>query len=160
MNDCCSSPSARPPFADGRNAPATDPQRNASSPSPCIVLVEDLPDDMELIEFMLRRAGLEFRLIPATNGTEFFAALRERPDLILADYYMSDFGAPCVLSTLAARNLGVPVIVVTGAVDEDDLQDKCLNLGATEYVTKDKLQSLAACVERVLKRHGSGRHGD
>jgi signal transduction histidine kinase/ActR/RegA family two-component response regulator len=114
-----------------------------------LLLVEDNLDDAELMVAELVRAGFEpdWSRVDSTAGLK--AALYPPPDLILADYQVPGLDALEVLNLLRARGLTVPVIVVSGAMDEETCV-KSLRMGAVDYLLKDRLVRLGPAVEHAL----------
>ena len=121
----------------------TDPERLR------ILIVEDDPADAGLLERELRRAGEIAICRRAETEQEFLAGLSPPPDLVLADYRVPGFGALAALRLLAARELDVPVIVVTGTLGDEALVD-CLREGATDYLLKDRLGRLGKAVRNAV----------
>jgi two-component system cell cycle sensor histidine kinase/response regulator CckA len=117
---------------------------------PSILIVEDGEDDRELILRALRDGGTDCDVRVATSQDAFIAALGTGPDLILADYRMAGLGAMRALQILAERDLDIPLIVVTGVL-EDAGAVETIKAGAWDYVLKDHLEHLPVVVEHVLR---------
>lgn len=114
------------------------------------VLLEDDPNDAELIQLELARNGLsvEWRHVVAEH--DFRAALAGAPpDLVLADYTLPGFDGLAALRILLERAPDVPFIFVSGSLGEERAIE-ALKSGATDYVLKDHLQRLPAVVTRAL----------
>ena len=57
-----------------------------------ILMLEDAPNDAELAEHELRKAGIVFTSMRVETQDAFIRALEEfRPDIILTDYKLPDF---------------------------------------------------------------------
>lgn len=118
-----------------------------------ILLLEDDPNDAELLLVHLKRAGLDVVGRLARSAAEFTGALEEqRPDIILADYQLPSFRAIDALRLLREREMDVPVIVITGALSDDDAR-ACMDLGAADYLLKDRLARLGPAVVRAHLEH-------
>ena len=115
-----------------------------------LLLLEDLPDDAELVVRQLRQAGFDPSWRRVDNQADFIAALNEPLDLILADYHLPDFGAPQAQRLLADRRLDVPFIIVSGAVGEGAAV-AAMKSGASDYVKKDELGRLGVAAQRELR---------
>jgi PAS domain S-box-containing protein len=113
-----------------------------------IVIVEDNPDDAELLAYELTRAGFAPDWRRVESLPEYVEALQTGPDVVLADYSLPQFGALDALSEAQAVG-DVPVIVVSGVMDEATCVE-CLRRGATDYLLKDRLTRLGPAVERAL----------
>ena len=114
------------------------------------LLLEDEPDDAELTEEALRKAGIVFLSKRVDTREGFITALEEyRPDIILADYHLPTFDGMTALTIAVERAPDVPFIFVSGAMGEE-LAIETLHLGAADYVIKDRLGKLAPAVSRAL----------
>ena len=114
-----------------------------------VLIVEDRPDDAELIARHLRDVGLNAVWERVDTETAFAAKLDTRPDLIIADYSLPQFSAPRALDLLKARGLDIPFIVVSGTIGEDAAV-AAMRSGARDYVFKGNLSRLRPAVEREV----------
>src|ERR1035437_6550161 len=115
-----------------------------------ILHLEDSRKDAEIIRARLIDAGLSMQMDWAANKQEFTAFLqRGEYDLVLADYQLPDFDAPAALLLTKSLCPGIPFIVVTGAVGEEEAVE-LLKQGAMDYVLKDRLVKLPQAIERAL----------
>jgi PAS domain S-box-containing protein len=115
-----------------------------------ILLVEDRPDDAELIARELGRAGLAC----VTERVETESAYREAlhrfaPDAILTDHSLPAFSAAAALEIALAERPGTPVLVVTGSLDEETAAEY-IKAGAADYIVKHHLERLGPAVARAL----------
>ncbi len=113
-----------------------------------IVIVEDDPNDAELITRVLGKHNLSDRLILLKDGAEaldflfFQGAYASRgdnvtPKVILLDLKLPKVSGIEVLQRLksAERTRNIPVVVLTSSQEERDLKD-AYGLGVNSYVTK------------------------
>jgi DNA-binding response OmpR family regulator len=119
-----------------------------------VLLVEDDPTIVGLIEFRLARDGID--VVVATDGNAALAAFDSLPipDLVLLDVLIPYRNGYELLANLRAREAwrAVPVIMLTGMAREDDIV-KGLGMGATDYVTKPfRPAELSARVKALLER--------
>ncbi len=114
-----------------------------------VLILEDFPDDAELLLHELRRAGFEPQWRRVDNQADYSASLNARIDLILADYNLPDINAVKALHLLQERRLDIPFIVVTGTVTEQIVVE-CVKQGASDYLLKDRLARLGAAVTHAL----------
>jgi len=133
---------------DQLSGPA-EPAEASSQVAIRIVILEDRPEDAELMVHELRRTGFAVEWRRMETETEFLTALQSLPDMILADYRMPRMDAPRALELLRLHAPGVPFIVVSGAIGEDAAVEM-MRLGATDYVLKDRLKRLGLVVRRAL----------
>ena len=121
---------------------------NASTPIRVLIL-EDRPEDAELMIHELRRSWFEPVWERVETEADFLACLKSPPDVILADYRMPQLDAPHALELLQTLDLDAPFIVVSGAIGEDAAV-AMMKQGATDYLLKDRLRRLGSAVRRAL----------
>ena len=113
-----------------------------------IVIVEDDPNDAELIARVLRKHNLSNKLILLKDGAEAIDFLFAQgpytsqgpsatPKVILLDLKLPKVNGIEVLQRLksAERTRNIPVVVLTSSREERDLKD-AYGLGVNSYVTK------------------------
>lgn len=116
-----------------------------------VLIVEDDPNDVELVLRELRRMGRSFRHRSVQTAEEMVAALdEERWDAIICDFRMGTFRAPDALALVHERGLDVPFIIVSGTVGED-VAVEMMRAGAHDYLMKGNLTRLIPAVERELR---------
>ncbi|MCG8458483.1 MAG: response regulator transcription factor [Holophagales bacterium] len=125
-----------------------------------IVVVEDEPDILEVIEYNLSREG--YQVIAASTGDEGLEATRRQaPDLILLDLLLPGLDGLEVCRKLKMDPVTqrVPIIMVSAKGEESDIV-LGLGVGADDYITKPfRPKELIARVKAVLRR-GSLRDED
>ncbi len=100
-----------------------------------VLVVDDEPNIVLSLEFLLRRAG--FETATAADGEAALAEVdRFAPDLVLLDVMMPRLDGLAVCQTLRARPDGGPRVVLLTAKGRDSEVAKGLALGADAYVTK------------------------
>lgn len=114
-----------------------------------LLIIEDQPADAELMVGELVRSGFAPDWIRVDNMDTLAAALDPPPGVILCDYSLPGLDAPTVLDWLHEIRVEVPVIVVSGQMDEETCV-KSLRLGAVDYLLKDRLTRLGPAVEHAL----------
>jgi PAS domain S-box-containing protein len=116
-----------------------------------VLILEDNPNDAELTEDALMRAGVALETRRVDNKEDFLRELDQfAPDLILADYSLPSFGGMAALDICRKKNPDVPVIVVSGVIGEE-FAIETLKQGATDYVLKQRLTRLVPVVHRALR---------
>lgn len=116
-----------------------------------VLILEDNPNDAELMEDELRVAGIVFTAKLVETGEAFREALSGfSPGLILSDYDLPGFNGTQALKMAKDMCPGVPFILVTGAIGEERAIE-ILTSGATDYVLKNRLSRLAPAVLRALQ---------
>jgi PAS domain S-box-containing protein len=116
-----------------------------------LLIVEDSSDDAELVVRALRRAGCDLTYERVETAEAMEAALvRERWELVIADYAMPSFTGLAALNLLQNKDPDVPFILVSGSVGED-VAVAAIKAGAHDYISKGNLARLAPAVERELR---------
>lgn len=116
-----------------------------------VLLVEDDPDDAELIALELGRNGFRLSSERVQDRSATEAALaRNSWDLVLSDHAMPGFSAHGVLELLATADAETPCIVISGAIGEEAAVS-LLKAGAVDYVNKNRLHMLAPAARRALR---------
>lgn len=112
-----------------------------------IVLVEDNPNDAELITRVFSKHNLANHLIILKDGAEALAYLigedrhldraMTQPKVILLDLKLPKVDGTEVLRRIKAdaRTANIPVVILTSSSEQSDLSE-CYQLGANSYVTK------------------------
>jgi len=114
------------------------------------VLLEDDPNDAELIQLQLAKDGIEVDWRHVVAERDYREALAGAPpDLVLADYTLPGFDGLAALKILLQHSPDIPFIFVSGSLGEERAIE-ALKSGATDYVLKDRLQRLPAVVMRAL----------
>jgi DNA-binding response OmpR family regulator len=115
-----------------------------------ILVVDDEPTIVEVVELYLRREG--FAVVTAADGNAALAALeRQRPDLIILDLMLPGVSGLELTARLRATG-GPPIIMLTARGEETD-RVVGLELGADDYVVKPfSPRELVARVRAVLRR--------
>src|SRR5437868_10588860 len=108
-----------------------------------VLVVEDTPQDMALINHELRKTGLRFRSRRVESREAFLHELEHHtPDVILSDHGVPGFDGFAALAEARSRCPEVPFIFVTGAPGSQ-VAAETLKGGADDYVLKNSLHLLA-----------------
>lgn len=122
-----------------------------------ILVVDDEPDALELIDVNLRAAG--FEVILADDGREALQKARAiMPDLIVLDVMLPETDGLEVCKTLRRENATarIPIIMLTARAAEMD-RVLGLELGADDYITKPfSPRELILRVRNLLERASAG----
>jgi signal transduction histidine kinase len=104
---------------------------------PTILVVDDTEDNLDLLEFALKRKPV--RLLRASSGKECLKIAREkRPDVILLDIQMPEMDGFETLKRLRENIItaNIPVIFLTAQRKDPQSIEAGLGLGVDEYLTK------------------------
>lgn len=100
-----------------------------------VLAIDDVPANLKLLGEIL---APEYRFLVATSGAQGLdIASAKQPDLILLDVMMPEMDGYEVCARLKANPLtqSIPVIFITALKEETD-EEKGLEIGAIDYVTK------------------------
>ena len=117
-----------------------------------ILVVDDEPNILKLIEFILKNAGYD--VVVAANGADCIRkAKAEKPDMIVLDVMMPGMDGFEVARKLTkdAAALSVPILMLSSKAQFEDKM-KGIDSGATDYITKpfdkeDLVQKVKECLE-------------
>ncbi len=115
-----------------------------------ILMLEDNPVDVALVQFELEEAGIAFAAKVVMTEKDFIHELQMfSPDIILSDYDLPAYNGALALEEAKKLCPDIPFILVTGAIREE-LAIETLTSGAQDYVMKSRLNRLAPAVKRAL----------
>ena len=118
-----------------------------------ILIVDDEPDILEILQYNLRKAGYE--VVVASDGRAGLdAARRERPDLIVLDIMMPEMDGVEVCRTLREQpEFDHTIITFLTAREEDYSQIAALDVGGDDYITKPiRPKVLLSRIKALLRR--------
>lgn len=116
-----------------------------------VLLIEDAPDDVELILHSLRSGGLQVGCLCCRNEAGLREALGNNEwDIILTDYKLPGFSAHRVLEIVQEDGRDIPVIAVSGYVGEEEAV-ALMKAGAVDFVSKNNLVRLSPAIEREVR---------
>jgi PAS domain S-box-containing protein len=116
-----------------------------------VLHLEDSPLDAELVRHKLKVENLSCDILVVSDKKSFEAALAAEPfALILLDNSLPGYDGVTALKHAQLTRPDVPVILISGAVGDGDAV-KCLHLGATDYLLKDRLERLVPAIQRAIQ---------
>jgi PAS domain S-box-containing protein len=122
-----------------------------------VLILEDSPDDAELMLIELRRGGFD----PSWRRVETAEAMRDALahgpwEVALWDYSLPAFDAVAALALLTQTAKDLPFLVVSGTIGEEQAAH-LMKAGADDYLLKGNLVRLAPAVERTLQEAADRR---
>ncbi|MCX7962594.1 MAG: response regulator transcription factor [Burkholderiales bacterium] len=117
-------------------------------------VVEDDEQIVALLRHILEREGLSVRVAGDGRSAEQLIDTAPPPALVTLDVMLPHLDGFALLSRIRARAdwEQVPVVMITGRGEEEDIV-RGLDAGASDYVVKPfKPEELRARVRRLLKR--------
>ncbi len=134
------------------------PRRRAAAPpeGACILVVDDSPDTLELIERHL--AGQGHRIVTATGAEPALALLASMSvDLVLTDIRMPGRSGFELIHDVRALDPGIEIVVITGYATVEGAV-RALQAGAWNYLAKPFTdEELFAAVGQALARRARAR---
>jgi diguanylate cyclase (GGDEF)-like protein/PAS domain S-box-containing protein len=115
-----------------------------------VLLVEDRPEDAELLLREMKSSGLSVSARRVESSLAFEEALESfSPDLILSDYTLPGFHGTEALEIATRKRPDTPFIFVSGTIGEERAI-QALKQGAVDYVLKDNRGRLVPAIERAV----------
>lgn len=111
------------------------------------MLVEEDPFLIQGYTFFFKRAGYE--VINIIDGAEVIDAIvKHQPNIVLLDLILPGMHGFDILEIMQKDQfcLKIPIVVFSNLCQESDIE-KCLSLGATDYIIKSNFS-----VDEVLER--------
>lgn len=127
-----------------------------------VLLVEDNPQDVDLLREFLAEGPHEFRLESAGRLADAIAALQSTQyDLVLTDLSLPDSRGCETFGKLQAAAAHLPIIVLSGFGDEA-LALRTVERGAQDYLLKGRIDhhGLVRAMRYALERHRLKREAD
>jgi signal transduction histidine kinase len=122
-----------------------------------VLIVEDSPDDVELLLHALRRGGYEPEYQAVASAAELrFALADPRWQLVVSDWSLPGFNGLDAFELMRGRGLDLPFIILSGTISEE-IAVEALRAGVHDFMTKDRLLRLIPAVARELAEADSRR---
>lgn len=116
-----------------------------------VLVIEDLPQDVILINHALREGGLPCRSKRVHNEQQFLHELEDHPpDVILSDHGMPGFDSYQALKLTRERFPDIPFLFVTGRASETATEE-ALAKGADDLIPKTRLELLVPAIYRSMQ---------
>ncbi len=118
-----------------------------------ILLVEDFKTDAELIEYQIRKIveNPDIRVTDNLDQVEDFMR-NFVPDVILSDYNLPTCTGLDVLKLANSIDDSIPLIFITGTIDDDELAANTILSGASGFILKKHMNTLDEKLKPLLKQ--------
>ncbi|TSK06884.1 MAG: diguanylate cyclase [Geobacter sp.] len=127
-----------------------------------VLIVEDAPDDAQLIVIQLEQGGFDVHSRRVDNAQGLIEALESASwDVVVCDYVMPGFSGLQALQILKEKGSDIPFLMISGKVGEEAAA-AAIRAGADDFVLKGNLTRLVPAVQRSIAeaalRQQSRRH--
>lgn len=120
-----------------------------------LLILEDSPDDADLIQRVLKRSGLNFQAVVASDERGFFNALNDNGfHAVLSDNALPQYNSTEALKLVKTIHPQTAFILVTGTVSEE-FAVKIIQDGADDYILKTNLTRLPTAIMKAIERKKS-----
>ena len=124
-----------------------------------VLLVEDNPADVLLVQVALSQVSLPLKLSVAKDGEQALKMLRSpefHPQLVILDLNMPRVDGQTVLQQYQQTH--IPIVIFSSSQNKAEVQ-KALSLGAREYVQKPLgFEPYAEAVRGIIHRWATSQH--
>jgi CheY-like chemotaxis protein len=122
--------------------------------TPYLLVVEDIPDILQLLEAALRFRG--HRVVTARNGFEALEAIeRERPVMVITDILMPRLDGFSLVHRLRIdpETRDLPVVFITATYIQAEDREFAMSIGVTRFVEKPvDIEQFLTMVDELLAR--------
>ncbi|SKC54736.1 hybrid sensor histidine kinase/response regulator [Ohtaekwangia koreensis] len=118
-----------------------------------ILILEDNPDDAELLLYEIASFNIQLVSKIASNKEEYILALESfDPDVVIADFNIPpNFDAIQAIRLLRKKNPRVPFILISGGLTEE-FAAGCLSEGIDDYLLKSNLKRFPISLTNMLRK--------
>ncbi|MBI9066641.1 MAG: PAS domain S-box protein [Salinivirgaceae bacterium] len=116
-----------------------------------ILFIDDSIDDVEILKLEIQKEGYTIVGDIAKTDEEIKRLQINSYDIIILDYTLHSFSALNVLKILKKQNNQTPIIVVSNA-QISDVSPEIFQLGANDFINKNKLNRLVYSIEREIEQ--------
>jgi PAS domain S-box-containing protein len=115
-----------------------------------ILFIEDLPSDVELAVYQLKKEMIKFEYFTVCTKADLIKALTDfGPDIIISDFVMPSFDGLQALNIVKEFDAEIPFILCTGSINEETAVE-CIKAGAKDYIIKEHITRLPFAVQEAM----------
>ncbi len=123
-----------------------------------LLVIDDSPDDVEITQTTLRKAGYTLKMQRVQDPAGVQAALAKGDwDVVLSEFALPHFSADVALELVKGAGLDVPFIVLTRAIKDADLA-RIMHAGARDVILKAQPVRIPPVVAREMAVAELARH--
>ncbi|HVP94030.1 MAG TPA: methyl-accepting chemotaxis protein [Methanoregulaceae archaeon] len=124
------------------------------------LVVEDSQDDAASLVFELTRRGLSVHHRRVDTAHDMHDALtKDKWDVILCDYSISNFGAIPALQLVKELKVDIPFIILLG-VDDEELGVEAMKAGAHDFIIEGNYSRLVPAIKREIEEHATRKKAE
>lgn len=125
-----------------------------------IMILEDLPSDAALVQREVKKFLGSCEFLVMDNKEEFIAGLNVfKPDIILSDFCIPGFDWYTAFKLTLNHTPKIPFIIVSGSTNPKIISE-CLKSGATDFISKDNIQTVGTAILNALEQKGKSNPVD
>jgi PAS domain S-box-containing protein len=121
-----------------------------------LLIIEEDVQQAEIIAREFKNAGLLGDSVRVNSIKGFTQALANKPDLIIANYFLPAFDALKALAYLKEHHSDIPVIVLSGSLDSE-IAVACMKAGAADVIHSAHIFRLAASAREAIEKREQQR---
>lgn len=122
-----------------------------------VIVIEDDPDDLDLLLRELRRGGYATRHAHVDSRPELEKALALGSwDIVISDWSLPSFDGLAAFRVTREYEADLPFIIVSGTIAEEHAVE-ALKAGVNDFITKGRFARLLPAIERELREAESRR---
>jgi len=114
-----------------------------------VLIVEDAPDDADLIVMQLEQGGFDVQFQRVESARGMREALGSHWDAIISDYVMPGFSGLQALQMLQQKGEDIPFLMISGKVGEEAAAE-AMRAGADDFLLKGNLARLVPALKRGI----------
>ncbi|MEO1255262.1 MAG: response regulator, partial [Bacteroidota bacterium] len=114
-----------------------------------ILLLEDNPDDVELLNIALSRSKIKYQIEVIETKKQLKSIEIRNFDLVLSDYNLGSYDGLSAIQLVRKKDKVIPIILISGTVGEE-LAVEVLHAGANDFVLKSNLKKVPLAIERAM----------
>ena len=115
-----------------------------------ILYLEDNPDDVSLIQTILKHSGLSCDILWVDRKEKFEAAiLNPELDIIIGDYKLPNYNGLVALRYVKEKRPDLPFILLSGTIGEEKTIEM-FRAGVADFILKENLHRLEPAITRAL----------
>ena len=114
-----------------------------------ILYLEDSSDDIELLNIILKRSNLDYKLTSISTKKDLEKADLALYDIVISDYNLKNYDGLTAINFIRSVEEIKPIILLSGTVGEE-LAIDLLRAGANDFILKSNLKKVPIAIERAL----------